>query len=914
MGTRFLHHFFEPRSIVVIGGSEKPHSMGGMVIRNLIDGGFSGQLWSVNPNDYDAVHGCQNVQTIEALPAKPDLAILCTPLEVIAETILQLGQFGVQAAMVLSGGAQLNDDDSEHSLRRRLMQAAITSGVRVLGPECLGVAVPGRKLNATYASQPLKAGKVAYLGQSGMLGNAMIDWAAGRGIGFSHVVTLGDSIDVMLPDVIDYINQYAPSRAILLHLERIHDAMHFMTALREASRNRLVLAIKSGRTPQSDISGEQPTPGIANRDRVYDAAFARAGVVRVDNSDELYDGLETLTRMRPLRGSNRLAIISNGLGPALLAIDKLISSGGRLAEFSEATRAILVEHDYDMSLPGRNPVDLGGAATPERFVEALRIVAADDNVDAVLVVHAPTRMAPSKVTAEAIIAHRKEIKRNLLTSWMGLEEALSARHECNLAGIPTYLTPEKAVKAFMLMVDYQRVQALLQETPPTLSFATNADIRKRCHALIEDAKRRQRDRLTHEETGFVLNAYGIDTAQSRYVKTPEEGAAVADQIHGSKALKIVHESNSLPYQYRAQPHQLTAGVLQDLDTPEDVANGIKHLQSETRHQHPDSQIYSYCIQPMQRGKQSLQLCAGITRDAVFGPLIVFGLGGYKVDVMRDRQVALPPLNMTLARNLVMHSHAYSLIEEHSREPEDDIARICQLLVKLSQMSSDLPELKGIEINPLVLNRDSLMAVDFAMDLGTPARFAIMPYPEELREWITLENGMHVEVRPIRGEDAPLISDFHTYLSEQSIRFRYFHHKAELTRSDLALLTQINYDRQMAFIAEHTDAQGKREMLGVVRVWNDPDNIRTEFSVIIRDDLQGQGIGKVLMEKLIRYCRGIGTLEMIGKVMMDNLSMRALISHLGFSSRNNMEEQVVDVSLRLNEPTTQWQRLRLESQS
>ncbi|WP_192037009.1 GNAT family N-acetyltransferase [Halomonas sp. YLGW01] len=918
MGTRFLRHFFEPQSLVVIGASEKPYSMGGLVIQNLKESGFPGRLWSVNTKGYESVYGVPCVTQVSDLPELPELAVICSPVEAVPALIGELGDAGVRAAMVLSGGAYLDDRSRDGgSIREQMLRAARPSGIRVLGPECMGVLVPGRRLNASYAGQPVKAGRVAYLGQSGMLGNAIIDWAAGRGIGLSHLVTLGDSIDVLLPDLMDYINQHTAAQAILLHLERTQDAQHLMTALREASRHRLVLAIKSGRTPASALSRVPPTPGIANRDTVFDAALARAGVVRVDHSDELFDALETLSRMRPLRGE-RLAIVSNGLGPAMLAIDRLIGQGGRLADFTDTTREALARDDVDMTLPGRNPVDLGGGATPDQIVEALTIVAADPQVDAVLLVHAPTRLAPSKATAEAVVANRRRFKRNLLTSWMGLEQALSARHESHLAGIPTYMSPEKAVGAFMHMVNYRRVQALLQETPPSLPFATSAAIRGHCHELIDQAFEQQRRSLTHAETAQVLGAYGIATPKSRYVGSPEEGAAAARDLLGAQgeqggalALKVVHDHNIVPFRYRSHPHKLSAGLLQDLITPGQVGEGVNRLANKVHEKFPDSAIHEYCLQPMQRGKHSLQLCAGITRDAEFGPVVVFGVGGYKVNVLADRQVALPPLNMTLAADLVSRTHAAKLIEEHSRQPQQDVETICELLVKLSQMASDLPRLRGMEINPLLLNRDGLLAVDFALDLGAPARHAIMPYPEELRERVELD-GMDVEVRPIRAEDAPLITGFHKHLSEESIRFRYFHHKADLTKRDLATLADINYDRQMAFIAVRLDQGGESEMLGVVRVWNDPDNIRTEFSVIIRDDLHGQGLGRLLMTKMIRYCRGVGTLEMFGKIMIDNQPMRSLMKQLGFRLRYNMEEQVVDALLRLNEPETDWQRHRLES--
>jgi acetyltransferase len=912
MSTRFLHHFFSPHSIAVVGASEKPHSMGGIVIRTLLEGGFPGALWAVNPKGYASVHGVEGVARVSDLPRVPDLAVVCAPIDRVPTIIARLGRCGVRAALVLSGGANLDvARDGQASIRARMLAAARECGIRVLGPGCMGLIVPGRRLNASYASQPVKKGRVAYLGQSGMLGNAMIDWAAGRDIGFSHLLTVGDSVDVLLPDMIDYLNQFAPTQALLLHLERIQDAQHFMTAVREASRHRLVLAIKSGRTAASDIANLPPTPGVANRDQVFDAAFARAGVVRVDDSDELFDALETLSRMRPLK-RDRLAVVSNGLGPAMLAIDKLVSAGGCLAEFGETTREALCRDDMDVSKPGENPVDIGGDATPARFVEIVERVAADPGVDAVLVVHAPTRMAPSLDTAQALIDARRRFRRNLLTSWMGLGEALAARQACHEAGIPTYLSPEKAVKAFMHMVDYQRVQKLLQETPPSLPFTPTRESRAASRALIERVKAEGGECLAHSEAARVLTAYGIPVAESRYATTPERAAEEARTLEGPLALKVVHDGNCRPFRYRQHPHKLSAGLLQDLDGPARVAEGATRLADKVAEKFPDFRVREYCLQPMQRGKHSMQLCAGITRDPVFGPLVVFGIGGYKVNILADRQVALPPLNMSLAADLVARTHAARLIREHSSDPARDLARIGELLVTLSQMASDLTELRGLELNPLVLNREGMLAVDFAMDLGAPARFAIMPYPEELREWVTLSNGWEVEVRPIRAEDAPLITGFHRRLSEESIRFRYFHHKADLSQRDLAMLSHINYDRQMAFIAEHPLVEGGKEMLGVVRVWNDADNIRTEFSIIVRDDLHGLGIGRLLMDKMIRYSRRLGTLEMVGKIMVDNRPMRALMQQLGFRLRYNMDEDVVDAVLRLNEPESDWQRLRLES--
>ena len=906
VSTRFLKYFFEPASILVIGASEKNFSLGGQVVANMLDAKFAGDIYVVNPKPYVAVHGCPCFRAISDLPKVPDLAVVCSPASSVPDVVAELGRFGVKAALVLTSG----QGHRQTNYKARLLEAAQTSGIRVMGPECMGILVPSKKLNASYAPQNIKAGKVAYIGQSGMLGNAIIDWANGRGIGFSHLISLGDSVDVRLADVIDYINRYSGAQAILLHLENVPDSRHFMTAVREASRNKLVLVIKSGRTVEAQDNPEVFTPGIMNRDPIFDAAFSRAGMVRVDNSEELFDALETLTRMRPVRGG-RLAIISNGLGPSMLAVDRLIHQGGELAKLSDETEAKL--QDWLPSDRQRvNPLDLGGGATPQMFVEAIQMVSEDPSVDAILVVHAPTRLAPSKSTALALIANKKLFKRNLLTSWMGLEHAFPARHEFNLAGIPTYLSPEKAVQAFMHLVNYQRNQQLLQEIPPSLPFETTSEARKEVREMLEQVVATGRNHLSHEETHRLLTAYGIEVAPVLYPKTVEQAVEMAAQFSGAKALKVNHKHNSYPFVYRKHPNRLSTGLLQDLETEEDVRKGAEHLLEKVREKFPDSEFHSYVLQPMQRGKHSMQLNVGITRDPLFGPIIVFGIGGYKVNILVDRQVALPPLNISLAQNLIMRSHAGKLIKEHSRNPDGDLERVGTLLVKLSQLCSDMPLIKGLEINPLLLNSNEMFAIDVQCDLGSPAYHAIMPYPEDLRKTVQLKDGRAVEVRPIRGEDAVALLRFHSRLSEESIRFRYFHNKADLTKRDLSLLTQINYDRQMAFIAEELLEDGGREILGVSRVWTDPDNIRTEFSVIIRDDLQGLGLGSLLMNAIIDYSRSVGTLEMIGKIMVENHPMRGLMKYLGFKATYNMDEQVIDAVLPLNKPTTEWQQHRLNN--
>lgn len=911
MSTKYLKRFFKPRSITVFGASEKTESMGGMVLKNLLDGEFAGDLSVVNPEDYTSVYGVECYASISALPHMPDLAIICAPPDTVPDIVRKLGAHMVRAALILTGGLSIRNNPAARSLAERVKEAARPYGIRIMGPDCMGVLVPGSKMNASYAPANILRGKVAYIGQSGLLGTAMIDWANGRGIGFSHFLTLGDSIDVDLPSVIDYVAQDPYTHSILLQLDRVSgSSRNFISALRAASRNKLVLVLKSDIVSDEELKTAL-APGIRDEDLVYDAALRRAGVVRVDTSDQLFNALETLSRMKPLRGE-RLAIVCNGMGPNALATDRLLRHGGELAPLSEETITSLATL-LPVGWNQKNPIDLNADATPERFAQVMAALAKDKAVDTILVIHAPTQLAPSVKTAEEVVKVARTSPRNILTCWMGRATALDARNRCNEAGIATFITPEEAVDAYMHMVDYRRNQEVMRQTPAAY-IEQNTPNHQHSRQIVQQALAEGRDYLTHAEACALLDHYDIPVQPTKYADTINEVVACAKAMEGSIAVKALHTHNVYPFNYDEKSGQRWHDLAQDIYSIDEVRHAATRLAYRVSERFGEEANLGFCVQQMKRGFQSMQVNVGVSRDPTFGPIVVFGAGGFTVDVLADRQVMLPPLNEALARELVKRSRIYRILQEHSYQPERDVEQLAELLLKLSEMIVDLPHLNALEINPLLLNKMGILAIDAAVSVSaTPAQLAISPYPASLAEDIRLKrSGRPAVVRPIRGDDEPRHLEFYNSLSPESIRMRYFYSRGVPTHQELASWTQIDYDREMAFIISAPRLDGKGpETLGVARAVTDPDNVRSEFSIVIRDDLQGEGLGRILMQKVIDYCKSRGTLLLEGSTLPANKGMQGLAQRLGFKNTFNMEEEVVEMKMMLNEPSEDWQITRLQ---
>lgn len=909
VSTRYLKRLFNPKSIVIIGASERPDNMGGVVLQNLLEGGYKGQLAVVHPDIQSEVFGVQAVAEVTDLDWVADLAIICSPPATVPAVVETLGRQGVKAAMILTGGLSRALGPDGKSQRDAIREAAEPYGIRILGPDCMGMLAPWQNINASYSHLNIQKGKVSYIGQSGLLGTAMIDWANGQGIGFSHFLTLGDGVDVDLASIIDYLAQDPHTQAILLQMDHlIGNSRGFISALRAASRNKLVLVLKSNMVFAEDRL-EALAPGIAHEDLVYNAALSRAGAVRVDSSDQLFNALETLSRMKTMRGE-RLAIVCNGLGPSALAADRLRKRGGRLAQISPATVEALKDV-LPLSWSGRNPVDLSAEATPACFSRAVELLTKDDQVDVVLVVHAPTRLASGSDTAEAVIAVAKKTVRNVLTCWMGRSTAIDCRNLFNVAGMTTFITPEEAVDAFMYMVDFHRNQSAMKQTP--LPFITqNRENHIRAKYLLEVAAAEGRNFLRHHEACDLLDQYNIPVAKSWYADDIDAAVHASQQFERPAALKVLHDQNAQPYCYDERSQQRWQDLALDLENEQEVQQAAVRLAYRARERCPESTGLGFCVQPMQRGKQSILINLGISRDPVFGPVIIFGVGGYTVDVIADRRVMLPPLNLSLARQLICQSRAWQVLQENSHRPHSDLEQLCEVLLSLSQMAVELPHLQAIEINPLMINKQGVLAVDVAVSLGGRARLAISPYPEHLRDVVLLKGGREVEVRPIRGEDEPNHLMFYNSLSAESIRLRYFYNRGVPDHLELANWTQIDYDREMAFIATAWKADGSGwETLGVVRAVTDADNVRAEFSVVIRDELQGEGLGRILMQKAIDYCRSRGTLLLMGSTLVSNKGMQGLARHLGFKNRYNMDEDAIEMEMLLNEPEQDWQKQRLK---
>ncbi|MGQ7274469.1 bifunctional acetate--CoA ligase family protein/GNAT family N-acetyltransferase [Marinobacter sp. V034] len=910
MGTRYLESLFNPGSIVIVGASERATNLGGMVLRNLMSGGFPGDLMVINRNDYETVHGVKCFHKVSKMPISPDLAIICTPPETVPRMVRQLGEAGVKTAIVMTGGMSRAHSKTGQPLMYSVRDAGREYGIRILGPNTIGLMVPSRSMNATYAHMGALPGKVAFVGQSGTIASSIIDWAFARGVGFSHFLTLGDGMDIGHDDLIDYLAQDPSCRAILLHIENIPDPRRFVSAVRVASRTKPVIAVKSGRVPESEWMPVQLPMGISRTDPIYDAVLRRAGVLRVDGLGQMFDALESLTRMRPVR-REELVIMANGVGPGVLSVDRLSALGGELASLSNDTIEALAK-----LMPSywtrKNPIDLGYDASPTLYADTLRVLAKDSNVSNVLVMYAPSLTEDSLHIADSVVQASKGTRLNIFTCWLGQSTVLDARDEFYRVGIPSFFSPEKAVTAFMQHVNHQRVQRLLRETPE--SFTDHYLDRSTARKIVMKAHRSGRNHLSNSEARAVIQDYGLRTVNTLYCDDVD-GVLETFQVERRPIdITLIHERGCHPFMEEQSGRGRYKATIQGLNSENAIIDSCRVLLEEYRAHYPSSGFLGFAVQRTYQHLGGIAFSVGITRDPVFGPLVVCGAAGASVNVRTDRQIALPPLNMVLAKELLRRTYMYRLLREYSLQPEEDIRAVCETLVTLSQIVIDIPHIRGLEILPLLFSRDGAVAVDVAIDLADkPGRPIIQPYPRELEEWLVLpKSGRKVIVRPVLAEDEPTHRDFHHQQSPESIRYRFFQYRKHFSHEDVAQMVQIDYDREMVFIANAQREEGVgEETLGTVRGWTDADNLQCEFAVMVQDKLAGEGLGFSLMQKLIDYCRNRGTVEMIGNVLPDNRPMLALAKRLGFEAKYNIEEDVIDLRLQLNEPQKDWQRERLK---
>ncbi|MEM8612846.1 MAG: bifunctional acetate--CoA ligase family protein/GNAT family N-acetyltransferase [Cyanobacteria bacterium P01_H01_bin.105] len=886
-GYQPLSPFFSPQTVAVIGATERPGSVGRTLIWNLISSSFGGTVFPVHPTRTNVL-GIKAYPTIKDIPETVDLAIIAIPAQSVPAVIEQCGLAGVKGVIILSAGFR-EIGAAGVALEETVLATARRHQIRILGPNCLGLMSPNSGLNATFAGTMARPGSVGFISQSGALCTSILDWSLRENVGFSAFVSIGSMLDIDWGDLIYYLGDDPATHSIVIYMETIGDARSFLSAAREVALSKPIIVIKSGRTQRAAQAAASHTGALAGSDEVLNAAFRRCGVLRVNTIDELFNLAEVLSKQPRPRGK-RLTILTNAGGPGVLATDALMRSGGELASLSPETMATL-----DTLLPThwsrQNPIDILGDATPERYGAVLDVLAQDANNDGLLVILTPQAMTQPAATATQlqIRAHQWKDK-PLLASWMGTDMVAAGEAQLNQSSIFTLPYPDAAAQIFTLMARYSDNLHALYETPSLIT--TPACEPTLIPDLLTRARAANRLLLSEWESKQLLNAYGIPTVTTELATSADESVALAEQIGYPVVLKL--HSHTIT-------HKTDVGGVK-LNLPDEAAVRQAYAAIMAIGQSGDwqeSDCLGVTVQPMV-SLNGYELIVGSSVDAQLGPVLLFGSGGQLVEIYRDRALGLPPLNTTLARRLMEQTQVYRVLKGVRGQPSIDLAALEQLLVRFSQLVVAYPEIKEIEINPLLASAEQLLALDARVVLYGPEiteerlpKPAIRPYPKQYVKPWTLPDGMAVTIRPICPEDEPLIVAFHQTLSEESIYFRYFHLinlQARVAHERLTRICFIDYDQEMALVAEHQDAEtGERSILGVARLSRLHGLNEAEFGMLINDQYQGRGLGTELLRSLI----AIGQAEELTRISADilpkNRAMQHLCKKLGFTIQRDLDE-------------------------
>ena len=888
-----LERLCRPSSVAVIGASTRPDSVGHIVLRNLAQAGFTGPLWGVNPRHAE-VDGHPCFPDIASLPAAPDLAVICTPPATLPAIVEGLGARGTRAAIAIT--ALQRSAPATPAIVAACLAAAKKYQLRLLGPNCVGLLVPGAHLNASFAHASGQPGPLAFVSQSGALCTAILDWANARDIGFSHFVSLGDAMDVDFGDLIDYLGHLPETKAILLYIESVMAPRKFLSAARAVARHKPVVLIKAGRNAAGARAANSHTGAITGGDDVFDAAVRRAGVLRVDSIDELFEAAETLAHPRGRLGGERLMILTNGGGLGVLAADAVAAGGGTFATLEPELVA-----ELDALLPATwsraNPVDIVGDADAARYSAVLRVLARSKAYDALLVMLVPTALVDNLAVARAVADFAATARRPLFTVWMGGPAVAAARRALAAAGVPQYDTPTSAVRAYFQLVHYARNQASLIETPDSRALRAHDSDGARAiidHALAGATGADGRAQLGELETKSLLAAYGIPVVESVRVATHAAALAAAERLGFPVAVKLLSPDVS---------HKSDIGGVQlDIEVAPQLAAALLRIDGNLRQHRPQARHDGYTVQRMAPRDGAYELLLGLTTDPVFGPAIVFGAGGTAVEVLRDTAVALPPLNSALARDLVDRTDIARLLHGYRDRPPAALDALTDALLSLSQLVIDHPRLVELDINPLLCDARGVLALDARATVAVQpaAALVIRPYPSELEATVTLPDGAVVTVRPIRPEDEALHREFLEQVAPEDLRFRFFRATNRFSHEFLAGFTQIDYDREMALVAMRPGPDGRPETVGVVRAVCDADNAQAEFAILVRTDCKGCGLGHELMRRIIDYQARRGTGLLYGEVLIHNYAMLGLCKRLGFRVDPGEPDEVVRVELPLQQ--------------
>ena len=891
-----LKTFFKPQSVALIGATEKAGSVGRTILSNLIASPFGGTVYPVNPKR-PSVLGIQAHKSISTIPEKVDLAVIVTPPKSIPGIIEECGEAGVPTAVVISAGFKEVGEEGAQ-LERDLVAKANEYGMRIIGPNCLGVMSPVSGLNATFAAGMANKGRVSFIGQSGALITAILDWSLREGAGFSSIVSLGSMADVGWGDLIDYLGDDPDTDAIVIYMETVGDARAFLSAVREVALQKPIIVMKPGRTEEASRAAASHTGSMTGSDEVLDTAFRRTGVLRADRISDLFYFAEILGK-QPLPKGNNLTILTNAGGPGVLATDALIRNGGALTQLSKETIAKLDEV-LPATWPRDNPVDIIGDAPPDRYAAALDILKKDDESDGLLVILTPQAMTDPTKTAREIIPYTTDSKKPIMVSWMGGSDIETGERILGEAGLATFPYPDSAATMFTELVAYSENLKSLYETPGLTPDWVRRPQRSRAKQLIESARAEGRTTLSEPESKELLDAYGIPVAETRVAPTVDEAVAAADDIGYPVVVKLV--SHTITHKSDV------GGVRLDLPDADAVRAAFRIIETNVTERYSASDFEGVSVQPM-IDRSGYELILGSSIDPQFGPVLLFGLGGTLVEVFKDSALGLPPLTATLARRMMERTKIYQALGGVRGQKSVDMAALEQLLVRFSELVVEQPAIAELDINPLLASPERLMALDARVilhpgdvadeDLPKPA---IRPYPRKyVQKWKT-ETGIDFVVRPIRPEDESLVVDFHGRLSNETVYQRYFTklgYEQRVAHERLVRVCFTDYDREIALVAERLDPEtNKLCIASIARLIRLHNSNTAEFSLIVADDYQGHGLGTEMVRRLIGVGREEGLDKMVAEILGANGGMVRICEELGFSITIDDDGETVQAELDL----------------
>jgi acetyltransferase len=877
-----VDQLFTPTAVAVFGASDRGGSVGGMVYRNLLASGCKGVCYAINPK-HDRVADKPCYKSLQDLNKHLDLVLIATPAETVPEILDQCGEYGVKAAVVHSAGFG-EQGERGTTLQNKLVEAARRNRIRVLGPNTLGIMRPQHGLNASFGNEQALPGNVALVSQSGAVCTAMLGWSRPRQLGFSAVVSLGAAADVDFGDVLDFLALDRHTRSILLYVEGIRDARRFMSGLRAAARLKPVVVIKTGRHQAGSRAAKSHTGAWVGSAEVFRAVMERAGAVQVDSIDQLFAAAQVFAGRKRMAG-DRVAIVTNGGGPGVLAADCTVERNLKLSRFSEETRRALED-----ALPDKwshdNPVDVIGDTTPERYHAAVEACMADPNVDGVVAILAPLALTDSEKVAEKVIESAKKSSKPLIACWMGAPYIKGARTLLSENGVPNFTFPGVSVEAMSFLATYQRNKKLLMQSPGPLSESRSPDV-DGARLIIEGVMAEGRRTLAGIEAKAILSAFHIPTMQAVMARTPNEALMAAQALGFPVVMKI----SSQQIEHKSE----VDGVRLNITDAQSVRRTYTEIVDRARKLRPEAVIDGITVEHMMSARAARELMIGVVRDPIFGPIISFGAGGIEVEVMEDHAVGLPPLNNFIIETMINHTRVARLMGAFRHMPPMNRQALARILQRASEMVCELPEIVNMDINPLIGNDKVVVAVDARIrvnyrppQMPQYGHMAIHPYPTNLMERVQLPDGTDLVIRPIRPEDAQMEQHFVRGLSEQTKYFRFMQAIKELTPEMLVRFTQIDYDREMALIAVVSQEDGDVEV-GVARYMSRPGGEACEFAIVVSDEWRARGIGARLMRSLMQNARERGFRIMDGEVLSANTRMLALVQSLGFRTERDRQD-------------------------